>query len=151
MFKIAKEFSFDMAHMLDGHDGKCKNLHGHTYKLQVEVAGELVAEGAKRGMVMDYADLKTIVKTHILDPMDHAFIYDLNSLKESKVANLLIDLDSKVYGIPSRSTAEEMSKYIFDKLREVGLPVTLIRLWETPTSYCEYSQAPHLQAVKNGK
>ena len=47
MFKIAKEFSFDMAHMLDGHDGKCKNLHGHTYKLQVEVAGELVAEGGK--------------------------------------------------------------------------------------------------------
>ena len=38
MFKIAKEFNFDMAHMLDGHDGKCKNLHGHTYKLQVEVA-----------------------------------------------------------------------------------------------------------------
>ena len=53
MFKIAKEFSFDMAHMLDGHDGKCKNLHGHTYKLQVEVSGKLVAEGAKRGMVVD--------------------------------------------------------------------------------------------------
>ena len=115
--------------------------------MQVEVAGELVAEGAKRGMVMDYADLKTIVKTHILDPMDHAFIYDLNSPKESKVANLLIDLDSKVYGIPGRSTAEEMAKYMFDKLRKEGLPVTLIRLWETPTSYCEYSQAPHLQAV----
>ena len=82
MFKIAKEFNFDMAHMLDGHDGKCKNLHGHTYKLQVEVAGELVADGAKRGMVMDYADLKAIVKTHILDPMDHAFIYDLNSPKK---------------------------------------------------------------------
>ncbi len=47
MFKIAKEFSFDMAHMLDGHDGKCQNLHGHTYKLQVEVAGELFQEGAK--------------------------------------------------------------------------------------------------------
>ena len=84
MFKIAKEFSFDMAHMLDGHDGKCKNLHGHTYKLQVEVAGELVAEGAKRGMVMDYADLKTIVKTHILDPMDHAFIYDLKQSKREQ-------------------------------------------------------------------
>nr|WP_314741102.1 6-carboxytetrahydropterin synthase QueD [uncultured Haemophilus sp.] len=147
MFRIAKEFSFDMAHMLDGHDGKCKNLHGHTYKLQVEVAGDLVVEGAKRGMVMDYADLKAVVKQHILDPMDHAFIYDLNSQKESKVANLLIDLDSKVYGIPTRTTAEEMAKYMFDKLANAGLPVTLIRLWETPTSYCEYSQ----QAVKNGE
>lgn len=140
MFKIAKEFSFDMAHMLDGHDGKCQNLHGHTYKLQVEVTGNLHLEGAKRGMVMDYSDLKALVKQHILDPMDHAFIYDLQSDKETKVAQLLIDLDSKVYGIPSRTTAEEMAKYMFEKLANVGLPVSLIRLWETPTSYCEYSR-----------
>ncbi len=140
MFKIAKEFSFDMAHMLDGHDGKCQNLHGHTYKLQVEVTGNLHLEGAKRGMVMDYSDLKALVKQHILDPMDHAFIYDLQSDKETKVAQLLMDLDSKVYGIPSRTTAEEMAKYMFEKLANVGLPVRLIRLWETPTSYCEYSR-----------
>lgn len=140
MFKIAKEFSFDMAHMLDGHDGKCQNLHGHTYKLQVEVSGELVAEGVKRGMVIDYSDLKSVVKREILDPMDHAYIYDLNSERESQVAKLLIDLNSKVYGIPNRTTAEEMAKYIFEKLEKVGLPVSLIRLWETPTSYCEYSR-----------
>ncbi|EFM91787.1 6-carboxytetrahydropterin synthase QueD [Actinobacillus pleuropneumoniae] len=140
MFKIAKEFSFDMAHMLDGHDGKCQNLHGHTYKLQVEVSGDLVAEGAKRSMVMDYADLKSVVKHEILDPMDHAYIYDLNSERESQVAKLLVDLNSKVYGIPSRTTAEEMAKYMFEKLEKVGLPVSLIRLWETPTSYCEYSR-----------
>ncbi|HDL4683623.1 TPA: 6-carboxytetrahydropterin synthase QueD [Mannheimia haemolytica] len=140
MFKIAKEFSFDMAHMLDGHDGKCQNLHGHTYKLQVEVAGELFQEEAKRGMVMDYSDLKAVVKQHILEPMDHAFIYDLQSERESQVAQLLIDLNSKVYGIPTRTTAEEMAKYMFEKLEKVGLPVSLIRLWETPTSYCEYSK-----------
>lgn len=140
MFKIAKEFSFDMAHMLDGHDGKCQNLHGHTYKLQVEVTGNLHLDGAKRGMVMDYSDLKAVVKQHILDPMDHAFIYDLQSEKETKVAQLLMDLDSKVYGIPSRTTAEEMAKYMFEKLANIGLPVSLIRLWETPTSYCEYSR-----------
>ncbi|MDY2947593.1 6-carboxytetrahydropterin synthase QueD [Mannheimia varigena] len=140
MFKIAKEFSFDMAHMLDGHDGKCQNLHGHTYKLQVEVTGDLHKSGAKRGMVMDYSDLKAIVKCHILDPMDHAFIYDLHNERERQVAQLLIDLKSKVYGIPSRTTAEEMAKYMFEKLEKVGLPVSLIRLWETPTSYCEYSK-----------
>lgn len=140
MFKIAKEFSFDMAHLLDGHDGKCQNLHGHTYKLQVEVCGALQPSGAKRGMVMDYADLKAIVQQQILLPMDHAFIYDLNSKKESKIARLLMELDSKVYGIPSRTTAEEMAKYMFDKLSAAGLAVSLIRLWETPTSYCEYSR-----------
>ncbi|AAP95493.1 6-carboxy-5,6,7,8-tetrahydropterin synthase [[Haemophilus] ducreyi] len=140
MFKIAKEFSFDMAHMLDGHDGKCQNLHGHTYKLQVEVSGELVSNGAKRGMVMDYSDLKSIVKREILDLMDHAYIYDLNNERESQVAQLLLELDSKVYGIPSRTTAEQIAKYMFEKLAQVGLPVSLIRLWETPTSYCEYSK-----------
>lgn len=140
MFKIAKEFSFDMAHMLDGHDGKCKNLHGHTYKLQVEIAGELHTDGAKSGMVMDYSDLKAIVKKHILDPMDHAFIYDETSERECKVAELLNSLDSKTFALPTRSTAEQMAKYIFDTLDALGLPVSLIRLWETPTSYCEYSQ-----------
>ncbi|AKO30587.1 6-carboxy-5,6,7,8-tetrahydropterin synthase [[Haemophilus] ducreyi] len=140
MFKIAKEFSFDMAHMLDGHDGKCQNLHGHTYKLQVEVSGELVSNGAKRGMVMDYSDLKSIVKREILDLMDHAYIYDLNNERESQVAQLLLELYSKVYGIPSRTTAEQIAKYMFEKLAQVGLPVSLIRLWETPTSYCEYSK-----------
>lgn len=47
MFKVSKEFSFDMAHLLDGHDGKCQNLHGHTYKLQVEITGHLITHGAK--------------------------------------------------------------------------------------------------------
>lgn len=140
MFKIAKEFSFDMAHMLDGHDGKCQNLHGHTYKLQVEVSGNLQPCGAKRGMVMDYSDLKSVVQTHILSPMDHAFIYDIHSERESQVAQLLMNLQSKVYGMPCRTTAEEMAKYMFEKLEKEGLPVSLIRLWETPTSYCEYSK-----------
>ncbi|QIM64905.1 6-carboxytetrahydropterin synthase QueD [Frederiksenia canicola] len=140
MFKIAKEFSFDMAHMLDGHDGKCQNLHGHTYTLQVEIGGELRTSGAKSGMVMDYSDLKAIVKTHILDKMDHAFIYDSTSERECQVANLLNSLNSKTFAIPTRTTAEQMAKYIFDTLCDVGLPVSLIRLWETPTSYCEYSR-----------
>ncbi|MDE4018465.1 6-carboxytetrahydropterin synthase QueD [Glaesserella parasuis] len=138
MFKIAKEFSFDMAHMLDGHDGKCKNLHGHTYTLQVEIAGELHTGGAKSGMVMDYSDLKAVVKQHILDKMDHAFILDFTREKELQVAPLPPTLDSKNFCLSCRSPAEQMAKYIFDTLTTEGLPVSLIRLWETPTSYCEY-------------
>lgn len=87
---------------------------------------------------MDYSELKAVVKREILAPMDHAFIYDLHSEKESKIAKLLMTLDSKVYGIPSRTTAEEMARYMFEKLANANLPVSLIRLWETPTSYCEY-------------
>ncbi|QMT31177.1 6-carboxytetrahydropterin synthase QueD [Alysiella filiformis] len=141
MFKTAKQFTFDMAHMLDGHDGKCQNLHGHTYVLQVEVSGSLHETGAKKGMVMDFADLKDIVKTHILDKMDHAFIYDNTNERETQVADLLNKLDSKTYGIASRTTAEEMARHIFTVLKtQADLPVSLIRLWETPSSYCEYAE-----------
>ncbi|MDH2926297.1 6-carboxytetrahydropterin synthase QueD [Lonepinella koalarum] len=140
MFKVSKEFSFDMAHILDGHDGKCQNLHGHTYKLQVEVSGDLVANGAKKGMVIDFTDVKTVVKKAILDPMDHAFIYDTNSPRECKIANLLNELDSKTFGIPMRTTAEQMARFIFNQLKN-ELPISAIRLWETPTSFCEYRES----------
>lgn len=140
-FKTVKQFTFDMAHMLDGHDGKCKNLHGHTYILQVEVSGDLHESGAKRAMVMDFSDLKSIVQEYILNKMDHAFIYDVNSERESQIAELLVKLNSKVYGIPVRTTAEAMAQHIYQVLKhQAKLPVSSIRLWETPSSYCEYSE-----------
>lgn len=139
MFRVSKEFSFDMAHILDGHDGKCRNLHGHTYKLQVEVSGDLYQQGPKKGMVIDFADLKDIVKTLILAPMDHAFIYDTNSERECRIAALLNELDSKTFGIPSRTTAEEIARFIFNRLKS-ELPLSAVRLWETPTSFCEYRE-----------
>lgn len=141
MFKISKEFSFDMAHLLDGHDGKCQNLHGHTYKLQVEIAGNLFESGAKKAMVIDFSDIKAVVKKAILDPIDHAFIYDKTSERESKIAKLLQDLDSKTFGVPFRTTAEEMARFIFNRLKyDEKLAVSAIRLWETPTSFCEYTE-----------
>ena len=60
--KITKIFTFDSSHMLDGHDGKCQNLHGHTYRLEVEVSGSLIQGGAKDGMVADFADVKACVR-----------------------------------------------------------------------------------------
>lgn len=113
----------------------------HTYILQVEITGSLHETGAKKGMVMDFADLKAQVKTHILDKMDHAFIYDITSERESQVAQLLNQLNSKTYGIPTRTTAEEMTRHIYNVLKtQAQLPISLVRLWETPTSYCEYSE-----------
>ncbi len=141
MFRVSKEFSFDMAHLLDGHDGKCQNLHGHTYKLQVEVAGDLLVDGAKKSMVMDFSDLKAVVKKAILGPMDHAFIYDQTSERESKIAMLLQELQSKTFGVNFRTTAEEMARFIFQRLKyDEKLPISAIRLWETPTSFCEYGE-----------
>ncbi|KGQ25366.1 MULTISPECIES: 6-carboxytetrahydropterin synthase QueD [Gallibacterium] len=142
MLKVAKEFSFDMAHLLDGHDGKCQNLHGHTYKLQVIVSGETENNGAKKGMVIDFADLKRAVNELIISPMDHAFIYDQSSERETKIAQLLQQLNSKTFALPVRSTAENLAQFIFQRLQEnVGFHLHSIRLWETPTSFAEYGEA----------
>lgn len=142
MLKVAKEFRFDMAHLLDGHDGKCQNLHGHTYKLQVIVSGETENNGAKKGMVIDFADLKRAVNELIISPMDHAFIYDQSSERETKIAQLLQQLNSKTFALPVRSTAENLAQFIFQRLQEnVGFHLHSIRLWETPTSFAEYGEA----------
>ncbi|MFU2076349.1 6-carboxytetrahydropterin synthase QueD [Gallibacterium anatis] len=141
MLKVAKEFSFDMAHLLDGHDGKCQNLHGHTYKLQVIVSGETEDNGAKKGMVIDFADLKRAVNELIISPMDHAFIYDQSSERETKIAQLLQQLNSKTFALPMRSTAENLAQFIFQRLQEnVGFHLHSVRLWETPTSFAEYGE-----------
>ncbi|EUJ30195.1 6-pyruvoyl tetrahydrobiopterin synthase [Listeria cornellensis FSL F6-0969] len=135
--RIAKEFTFDMAHMLDGHDGKCHNLHGHTYTLQVEVAGDLIANGPKAGMVLDYGDIKRIVKEHVTAKLDHAFAYFEGNENECRIAKLLQEMDRKTVALPCRTTAEGMAVVIHDWLAPY-LSVCAIRLGETPTSFCEY-------------
>lgn len=140
MMKITKTFSFDMAHMLDNHDGKCKNLHGHTYKLEVEVCGNLIEGGAKDGMVIDFSDLKQTVKALVVEPFDHAFIYHTGSEREQQIARMLEGWGLKTLAMDKRTTAENMAQYMFDLLRREGrLNISTLRLWETPTSYCECS------------
>ena len=118
-----KIFTFDACHFLPGHNGKCANMHGHTYKLEVTVTRmnkQLIAEGSSRGMIMDFTDLKRIVNACVIDLVDHA------------------DL-TKVYRF--RTTAENMAIHIFETLNHVlsnqGVEVTRIKLWETPTSFAE--------------
>lgn len=136
--KISKIFTFDASHMLDGHDGKCQNLHGHTYQLEVTVASILISEGAKAGMVMDFADLKTWVKQTILEPFDHAFLYHGNNERESQIAALLEGWQMKTLRLNQRTTAENLAIEMYHRLQAVGVPVCRIKLWETPTSYAEY-------------
>ena len=140
MFKIAKEFQFDACHMLDGHNGKCHNLHGHTYRLLVEISNELITSGSSADMVMDYADIKSVVKQQIIDQLDHAYLYNQNNANECQIAELLQKMQCKIFAFPCRTTAEGMSKFIFDRLSQF-LPVSMIKLWETPTSYCEYQRS----------
>ncbi|QEY23502.1 6-carboxytetrahydropterin synthase QueD [Neisseria animalis] len=136
--KITKIFTFDSSHMLDGHDGKCQNLHGHTYKLEITVSDGLIQGGAKDGMVMDFTDLKAIVKQQIIDPFDHAFIYDGSNERESRIAALLEEWNMKTLRLQRRTTAENMTVEIYGRLQNAGINVCSVKLWETPTSCAEY-------------
>ncbi|MDO4640405.1 MAG: 6-carboxytetrahydropterin synthase QueD [Neisseria sp.] len=136
--KITKIFTFDSSHMLDGHDGKCQNLHGHTYRLEVTVSGSLIEEGAKAGMVMDFTDLKSIVRQTVTEPFDHAFLYHGANPRECQIAALLEGWKMKTLRLDARTTAENMAVEIYRRLREGGLDVCRIKLWETPESCAEY-------------
>ena len=74
--RITKKFTFEAGHALYGYDGKCKNVHGHSYKLYVTVIGEPIKDkgNVKYGMVIDFSDLKSIVKKEVVDSFDHSII-----------------------------------------------------------------------------
>ena len=79
--RLTKSFSFETGHALYGYDGKCKNIHGHSYKLYVTVIGQPISdsENVKYGMVIDFGDLKKIVKEEIVDVFDHATVFNKNT------------------------------------------------------------------------
>lgn len=152
MHYITKEVTFDMAHMLTGHEGLCKNVHGHTYKLEVVLKSpNVISEPGEdirpdEGMLLDFKELKKVLSEHITDKYDHSFVYWNESKEECRIANLLGSMNKKVVGLPFRTTAENMSKDMFEKLEPVikalqgNCVLHEIKLWETPTSCAVYGR-----------
>jgi 6-pyruvoyltetrahydropterin/6-carboxytetrahydropterin synthase len=139
--RISKEFNFDMAHALLGYDGLCRNIHGHSYTLVVTVTGVPVsdARSPKVGMLIDFKDLKTIIKEHIIDIYDHSLV--LNGETPQDVIGILQKHYDKIVLLDYQPTTENM---ISDMAKQIGglLPANLrlfsLRLRETPTSYAEW-------------
>lgn len=140
--RVTKEFYFETAHALYGYDGKCKNIHGHSYKLAVTVVGVPVNDvnHPKNGMVIDFGDLKRIVKTEVVDVFDHATIFNENTPHKS----IAVDLEKTgqhVILVPYQPTSEMMLMDIAQKIK-VKLPADVklysLRLYETNTSYAEW-------------
>jgi len=142
--KITKIIEFDMGHRIPNHKSQCRNLHGHRYKLEVSVTGEISQKKGEsdEGMVLDFSDIKHLLKTEIHDVCDHAFmVYEGDSI--------LIDFfhtnaDLKVVIVPFIPTAEHIAQWIFSLLdgrfREkfgTQLQLATVGLWETPTSKAE--------------
>ncbi len=131
--RIAKEFTWEMGHRLPFHSGKCKNLHGHSYKCLVELTGD----PDKNGMVMDYYDLKKVVEP-ILDELDHSFmVYK----KDFEMIDALEKLNSLKVVVEFETTAENICIYLLNKIKSSKLPQNIhslkIRVLETENSYAE--------------
>lgn len=141
---INKEFKFDTAHILPNHYGQCKNLHGHTYKLIVSCAGEYKTDLSSECMIIDFSKLKKIVEENIINRFDHAFILGAeNEEVEKDIKIVLMKNNLKFVDLGCRSTAENISKYIFDKLKPIlkseNVELIKVTLYETETSYVEYT------------
>lgn len=120
MFILRKEFAFEASHKLPRHDGKCKRLHGHSWKLIIEVRGEnLVTKGAKTGMLIDYGDISAIVKPLIENKLDH---FHLN----------------ETLGI--YPTSEHIARFVYEGLKSKLPQLHAIEVLETDSSMCRYER-----------
>ena len=138
--RLTRSFRFEMAHALEGYDGKCKNIHGHSYKLEVTVKGTPLndAQSPKNGMLIDFGDLKQIIHLHICDRFDHALVLQ----KGSEIFSAIKDHGNlKIIPVPYPPTCENLlidfAKRIKDKFPP-RVALYALKLEETATSYAEW-------------
>tara|TARA_R110002050_G_scaffold243115_1_gene379499 strand:- start:22830 stop:23282 length:453 start_codon:yes stop_codon:yes gene_type:complete len=140
--RITKQFSFETGHALYGYDGKCKNVHGHSYKLSVTVFGKPITDknNVKYGMVIDFGDLKKIVKEEIVDVFDHATVFNKNT-PHVELAKELQDRGHNVLLVDYQPTSE-MMVIDFSKKIKKRLPSHIalhsLKLQETDSSFAEW-------------
>ncbi|HLV51800.1 MAG TPA: 6-carboxytetrahydropterin synthase [Flavobacterium sp.] len=140
--RITKQFTFETGHALYGYDGKCRNVHGHSYKLSVTVIGKPITDKnhVKYGMVIDFTDLKTIVKEEIVDNFDHATVFNKNT-PHIELAKELEQRGHHIILVDYQPTSENMVIDFANKINS-RLPENIrlfsLRLQETESSYAEW-------------
>ena len=143
--RITKQFSFETGHALYGYDGKCKNVHGHSYKLSVTVIGTPIIDrnNVKYGMVIDFSDLKKIVKEEIVDNFDHATVFN-ETTPHLELAKELISRGHHVILVDYQPTSENMVVDFAQKIKS-RLPENInlysLKLQETETSFAEWFES----------
>jgi len=133
MHTITKEVYFCYGHRLMNHQGKCKNLHGHSVKASISITRENLDE---QSMVCDFSDLKACVMSYIDQHLDHNFIVH----KDDPIIPLLIAQNERFLAIEEHPTAEVLSKMIYQHLKQEGLDVDLVVLWETASANASYRE-----------
>lgn len=139
IIRITKEFKFEMAHALVGHNGPCKNIHGHSYQLKVTVKGK-VKNGTSdpdEGMVIDFTIIKNIVEKLIVNEYDHSLVL----WSKINIDTTQFNFMNKLILVPFNPTCENLLVYYADIIKKdlpQNLELTYLLLRETPNSYAEW-------------
>ncbi len=143
---ITKEIEIDMAHRVPNHNSKCKNLHGHRYKIEVGVDDRVITEEGRsdEGMVIDFGDIKEIMMEEIEHKYDHNAIFFEKDLMRANLEGLQTFQDKKIHFVSFIPTAENLAKHWFDliktRLIKRGIKIKHVKVWETPTSTALYQE-----------
>lgn len=140
--RITKKFNFETGHALFGYDGKCKNVHGHSYKLWVTVIGTPIEDtkNVKLGMVIDFTDLKKIVKEEIVDQFDHATVFN-KTTPHVELAKELKERGHHVILVNYQPTSENMIVDFAERIKgrlPQGIELFSLKLQETESSFAEW-------------
>ena len=140
VIRLTKEFHFELAHALEGYDGACRNIHGHSYILFVTVIGNPIEleSNPKLGMVMDFGELKRIVNTSIISRFDHTLLLNQNS---KMLHTLLTENFGKIEALPFQPTCEMLLPYFAEVISSQlpkGVKLHHLKLNETATSFAEW-------------
>jgi 6-pyruvoyltetrahydropterin/6-carboxytetrahydropterin synthase len=131
MFRVTREIHFCYGHRLLDYEGKCRHLHGHNGTAVITLKGN---DLDRRGMVVDFSDLKRVVGGWIDETLDHTMLLH----RDDPVLPLLRERGERVHVLNVNPTAENIAKLIFDYTAAQGFPVVEVRLWETPSCYATY-------------
>lgn len=141
LIRVTKEFPFEMAHVLWNYDGPCKNVHGHSYRLFVTLTGIPAdnPDNPKNGMVIDFSDLKSIIKTHIVNVFDHAVV--LSNMINKEKAKMFDKMFGNAILVEYQPTCENLVADFADRILPylpAGVKLHSLKLYETATSYAEW-------------
>lgn len=139
MYILETEQAFDSAHFLSGYEGKCRNLHGHRWRIVARIAAETLSqEKQTRDMVIDFGDFKDALK-ELTEELDHCLIIETGSLKQ-KTMDALLEENFRIVEVPFRPTAEQLSRYFYLQLKERHFPVYSVSVYETPNNCATYQE-----------
>lgn len=132
MFRVSREIEFCYGHRLLDYEGKCRYLHGHNGLVLVTIESPTLD---RRGMVMDFSEIKRVLSQWIDESLDHRMILR----RDDPAVAPLQHLGEPLYLLDENPTAENIARLIFDYAQEQGFPVVEVRLWETPRCCAVYS------------